>query len=228
MNSKKRGLADQYRPDVFEDVRGQPHAVRVLTELIKRGQKGHNLLLHGAIGSGKTSLVRIFEKALNCEHPTPTGSPCGACRFCQTEDRAKLGLREYDTSGSGGDVQKIDMWLESHYQTPTEYKWQVLFFDEAHSITKQASDSLLKRVEEPLDNVIFCFATTEFDKLRPALRSRAIQLEIHPLSAAEAISLLQQVAEKEEIAYEDEALALLAGVVGGQPRDLLSALEEVS
>ena len=228
MVKKSKGFAAGYRPETFAAVWGQTHPVQVLSGLIKNGQQAYNLLLHGAVGSGKTSLVRLFERALNCDRPTEDGSPCGACPQCQIKDRAHVGLQEYDVSGRGGDREDFALWLRDKYRTPTTYKWQVLFFDEAHSLKGDATDSLLKRIEEPIDNVVFCFATTEYERLRPALRSRTIQLEVRPLSAAESIRRLQEVAAREGITYENEALALLAGVAGGQPRDLLNALDEVS
>lgn len=228
MARDRKSLAATYRPRTFGAVRGQRHPVRVLSELIKRNQTAYNILLHGSVGSGKTSLVRLFEMALNCDQPTADGSPCGECQWCHVTDRARVGLQEYNVSSRGGDFEDFDPWLKRHYRTPTTYKWQVLFFDEAHSLKNDATDSLLKKTEEPIDNVIFCFATTEYEKLRPALRSRTIQLEVRPLSAAESIQLLREVADRERIEYEDEALALLAGISAGQPRDLLTALDEVS
>lgn len=223
-------FAHRYRPTRFVEVRGQEHPVAVLSALAAReagGERkyaGEHLFLHGSVGSGKTSLVRIYERALNCLN-LREGSPCDVCESCRIVDREQVGLREYDTAGTGGDRDDFDRWFHTNYRTPVGYKWQVLFFDEAHRLTTTASDRLLKSVEDTIGGVVFCFATTEYEKVRPALRSRLFQLEIRPLSALDSIGLLRDVAEAEHIAYEAEGLALLAGVIGGQPRDLITALE---
>lgn len=216
-------LASKFRPRTFEAVLGQPHPVRFLSGLVRHGQKGRSLLLHGAIGSGKTSLVRIYAQALNCETPTAGGSPCRDCRFC----REGVGIEEYDTSGCGGERDAVLEWIGPRYRTPTDHRWTVLFFDEAQALEARAADAILKMVEEPLPGVIFCFATTEFTKIRPALRSRLIDFEIKPLSADEAIALLKACAPRAGIAYEPGALELLAGLRHGYARDLLNGLEQV-
>jgi DNA polymerase III subunit gamma/tau len=217
-------FASKHRPHTFEKVRGQPHPVRFLSGLIQRGQVGRSLLLHGAIGSGKTSLVRIYARALNCDAPTEEGSPCLGCQPCLNKE----GFHEYDTSGDRGDRETVLDWVRQRNRRPRGHKWNVLFFDEAHSLTSQAADALLKQVEEPEPQVIFCFATTEYERIRPALRSRLIGFEIKPLPANQAIKLLQECALEEGIKYEPGALELLAGLRQGYARDLLIGLEQVS
>jgi DNA polymerase III subunit gamma/tau len=222
-----QNFANKYRPEIFEDVWGQPRAVKYLSGLITRGQIGRSLLLYGAVGSGKTSLVRLYAKALNCLNPTDAGSPCGVCQRCAEPDRRRAGLFEFDVSGRGGDKQSVRAFVEGLNSTPTDYRFRVLFFDEAHSLTNEAADSLLKGVEEAKPGVIFCFATTEFNRIRRALQSRLAHLEVRPLSASDAISFLKIAADKEGIEYEPSALALLAGLKQGYPRDLLIGLEQV-
>ena len=219
--------AIKYRPERFEDVWGQPEAVSYLSGLITRGQLGQPLLIHGAVGSGKTSLVRLYAKALNCLNPTDAGSPCGVCPMCTEPNRRHAGFFEFDVSGRGGEKQKIRAFVEGLQSTPTDYKCRVLFFDEAHSLANEAADSLLKDVEEAKPGVIFCFATTEFARIRPALRSRLSPLEVHPLSASDAVGLLNYVADKEGIEYEPSALELLARLKQGYPRDILKGLGQV-
>nr|WP_292510309.1 AAA family ATPase [Methylobacterium sp.] len=216
-------LAGKYRPRTFKAVQGQPHPVRFLSGLIQHGQAARSLLLHGAIGSGKTSLVRIYAQALNCETPTAEGSPCQTCEPCQTG----VGFHEYDTSGRGGERETVLEWIHPRYLSPKGRGWTVLFFDEAQALEAKAADALLKMVEEPKPGVIFCFATTEFVKIRAALRSRLISFEIKPLCADEAITLLTDCACLEGIDHEPGALALLAGLRHGYPRDLLNGLEQV-
>lgn len=222
-----KSFAVKYRPERFEDVYGQEYPVRYLSSLIQR-RAARNLLLHGTVGSGKTSLVRIFAKGLNCRNPADSGSPCGTCDRCEAKaDRGEAGLYEYDVSGRGGDISKIKPWVDDLNRTPRDYKYRVLFFDEAHRLEDAAADFLLKAVEEPQKGVVFCFATTEFGMLRRALRSRLHDLEVRPLSIPLAIGFLQRFADKEGISCQPEALLLLAGLKEGYPRDLLNGLEQV-
>jgi DNA polymerase III subunit gamma/tau len=223
-------LALELRPQRFEDVRGQEHPVRFLSGLIKRGQIGRNLLLHGAFGSGKTSLAYIYVRALNCESPTSAGSPCGTCRWCKEPDDREAGLYEYDVGGTGGDRDKIRSFLELYNHTPPSSapKYRVLFFDEAHRLEPAAAESLLKNVEQPKQGVRYIFATTEYRRLLPTLRSRLNPLEIRALSPVQAIRFLQDVARRKGYEYDDAALRLLAGVKNGHPRDLVIGLEQVA
>ena len=226
--ARSPSLANKYRPQRFEDVYGQDHPVRYLSGLIKRGRIRRNLLLHGAVGSGKTSLVRLYAKALICDAPTQSGSPCGTCQWCAAESEDQPGLYEHDVSGrDGGGIGDIKSRVDELNRPPSIYRRQVLFFDEAHRLEKDAADFLLKAVEEPAEGVVFCFATTEVDKIRPALRSRLVDLQVRPLPAPLAIDFLKTVAAKEGIACEPEALSLLAGLKQGYPRDLLTGLDQV-
>lgn len=216
-------FAQKYRPRTFAAVRGQPHPVRFLSGLIRQGQVGRPLLLHGAIGSGKTSLVRIYAKALNCERPDRQGSPCQICENCRDD----AGFHEYDTSGRGGEKEKVVEWVSHRKHPAGAYRWTVLFFDEAHALEYPAADALLKAVEEPEPGLLYCFATTEFERIRPALRSRLHSFEIKPLQAGEAVALLTECARAEGIEHEPGALELLAGLRQGYARDLLNGLEQV-
>ncbi|TIU34835.1 MAG: AAA family ATPase, partial [Mesorhizobium sp.] len=150
--------ANKYRPTRFSEVLGQPHAVTFLSTVILRKAKPRNLLLFGSHASGKTTLARLYAKALNCSDVAPDGSPCNRCTFCTDVDYEDW---EYDVPGTGGEDADIEAWLDGRYRKPTDWKTTVLFFDEAHEIKPKAADSLLKRVEEPLPGVAFVFATTE-------------------------------------------------------------------
>lgn len=218
-------LPEKYRPARFDDVVGQPEAVRFLSGLILAGTRGRNIFFYGAIGSGKTSLAKIFAKGLNCESPDATGSPCDVCASCKNPSAYFF---EYDVPGQGGDVEAIKNWLDDRYQTPIGRQVRVLFFDEVHEMTPKAQASLLKRTETPKDRVIFCVATSERQAITPAFSSRFRPVAIHSLTTEEAVSLLEKIAGKEGILYDREALYLLAAVKPRQPRDLISGLEQLN
>ncbi|MCW5701780.1 MAG: AAA family ATPase [Bradyrhizobium sp.] len=218
-------LADKYRPWRFEHVRGQEDAVDQLRSLARLRQGAH-LLLAGAYGAGKTTLVRIFARSLNCEDLAENGSPCGRCRSCGAPERDYL--VEYDVPGRGGDREGVLAWVEAHNRESANCKWRVLFLDEAHALQPAAMDALLKVVEQPQPRVVFAFATTEPCSLKAALKSRTLPLEVRPLSVPDAVALMETVAKKEKFAYDRDALVLLAWVKQGHPRDLLNGLGQVA
>lgn len=218
-------LDRKYRPKAFADVRGQERCVSYLSNLILREAKPRSILLHGSYGSGKTTLARLYSKALNCHSLHDDGSPCGACGPCQQPDHEHR--REYNVPEKGTDPELLREWL-LHFNRPvTELKNRTLFFDEAHALTRVASDILLNAVEEPQPGVAFVFATTEVEKMRPELLSRLVQLKVMPLPPGEAVAFLREHADKEGMTYDQEALALLAALKNGHPRDLLIGLEQV-
>ena len=221
-------LADRYRPARFEEVIGQERTVKILSALVLANRRAEDLLLFGAVGSGKTSLVRIYGRALNCLEPNPAnGSPCGTCLECTRSDdegQQKLFV-EYNVPlrPSSARLQEfLDIWLSAAVPAGRRL---VLFFDEAHAFTPEASDLLLKFIEDHADHLVFCFATTEPERLRPALRSRLMQLEVRALTVAEATRLLTSICHKEGINIDPAALALFTAVADRFPRDLLTALD---
>lgn len=219
----------KYRPLRFEDVRGQERCVSYLSNLVLRsGAKPRNLLFFGSVGSGKTTLARIYARAINCETPTDAGSPCGTCANCRLPDTEHR--REFNVPAEAADVEKladrVADWVEAWSREPKQLRYRTLFFDEAHHLKSKASDVLLKAVEEPADGIVFVFATTEIEEMRPALLSRLAQLEIQPFSVEQSMRFLREIAEKEEVHCEDEALALLASVKNGYARDLIIGLEQ--
>jgi DNA polymerase-3 subunit gamma/tau len=219
-------FVSKYVPSCFKDVFGQDPAVLLLSRLVLGEKKGMSILLHGSVGSGKTTLARIYGKALNCDETREP--PCNKCKSCMgLDDETKF--HEIDCP-SIRDLEGLREFLQSA-RPPSPGRWRVLFFDEAHALKALpgAFDLLLKTVEEPPERVIFCFATTEFNNIPPALRSRVFPVKIRQLNAALAIAFLSDVARKEQIlpTPEPEALALIAGLADGQPRDLLQRLDQV-
>lgn len=212
-----------YRPNRFSEVVGQERTVRSLQSLIRRNKLRRNLLLCGDRGSGKTSLARIYAKALNCQSNGEDGSPCGICANC----RDGGGLFEYDTAGKGGDQASIDAFLYKAEREDRNCDVRVLFFDEAHALEPEAADSLLKKIEEAGSGFVYCFATTAPGRLREALVSRLMALPVRALSHRASVDLLQHVANKESIDYDVGALELLAAVKRNYPRDLLIGLEQL-
>jgi DNA polymerase-3 subunit gamma/tau len=221
-------LVSRYRPHVFSEVFGQEYPVRILSQLIKRGQICRNILLYGSVGSGKTTLARIYGKALNCDSPGEDGSPCLRCSSCEEiQEGDPLRFKELDAPL----FETLDDFknIVAPLARPTPDHRRLIFVDEAHSIArfKNGYEFLLKMVEEVQPDIAFCFATTEVDRISAALRSRLFEIEIRPLGLDRAITFLRNIANKEGIQYEDEALALLAGLGQGQPRNLLQALDQV-
>ena len=216
--------AIDYRPKRFEEVVGQEHPVAFLSGLIRLGQKGRSILIYGDHGSGKTTLVRIYAKSLNCDQPMETGSPCLHCIRCVAGDGSASGFYQFEY-GKGFHVAS---WVEERNRTPPGgRKYIILFFDEAHLLSVAEMDSILLAVEKPKDRVIFCFATTEPERIRPTLKSRLQILEVRALSIDLALELLRRVADAEGLVYERGALALLAGLKAGHSRDLLTGLQQV-
>ncbi|PDT60529.1 hypothetical protein CO678_15975 [Bradyrhizobium diazoefficiens] len=224
-------LAIRHRPKVFAEVEGQGHAVEFLSQLIIEGQICRNILLHGAIGSGKTTLARIYAKALICqEQPIPGGSPCLHCDSCrEIEAGETTNFHELDAPSFENFAQlkeKIDSLVLG-----ASKNWRcVIFIDEAHSLARypHSFDYLLKKVEEPSEGISYCFATTAFEKISPALRSRLHCLEIRPLIPCHSIRFLERIASAEKIKTSPDALALIAGLGEGHPRNMLHVLEVVS
>ena len=221
-------LPKKYRPRRFADVVGQDLTVRYLSKLITRGQIGEHLLFYGSVGSGKTTLARLYAKALNCRNPDPNdGSPCDACDRCDAfEDIWRTSFREID-SPNLPTGEAFREFVESVAKPPGgDDKWRVLFFDEVQALpSRRDFPALLKRIEDAPSTVIYCFATTDIDQIPEAILSRFIQFEIKPLQAAKAIEYLGGIAAEEGIAANSEGLALLCALGRLQPRDMLQYLD---
>lgn len=223
-------LALKYRPNVFKDVIGQEFPKQIIAQLIVNNQSCANLLLHGSIGSGKTSLVRLYAGALNCESPTASGDRCFGCGRCKALDAGdETGFVELDTP-KFRDLNALKNEIERLLKAAAlTNRRTVVFLDEAHVLSnyRDSFDFLLKTVEEPPPGLSFCFATTAVGEINPALQSRTIKLELRPLTQEQSVDLLNRIARDEGLKLHPEAIALLAGLGEHQPRNMLQALDKM-
>lgn len=221
-------LALKYRPLRFEDLVGQEVPAKLLSTLIKRGQQSRNIILSGSFGSGKTSSGRIYGRALNCIQPTEKGSPCNECEQCTAHLEGRHpDYSEYDAA-SNSKVEQIRDFISIAYSPPMLGRKRILLCDEVHALSPKAWDSLLKVVEEPPEYLTFIFATTELNKVRPAIVSRCQSLQVHTLDHRTSVKHLEHICSLENIEYEKDALELISFISKGHARDLLSNLEQVT
>ncbi|MGY4156311.1 DNA polymerase-3 subunit gamma/tau [Bradyrhizobium sp. USDA 4461] len=212
----------KYRPQRFSEVRGQDHAVRLLSALSAKRTLGRHLLLYGAVGSGKTSLAQLFSRALNCTAAERDGSPCGRCDNC-----CQPGRYHFEVDVPGRSDEDLVGWARTLVQSHSDSRVRVLFFDEAHALSKASQNGLLKLIEDSPAAVKFFFATSEAQMLNAALVSRLTELSIHALTPKVAYDLLEYIAGRERIAYEPEALHLLIAAKPPYARDLTIALQQL-
>ncbi len=218
-------IARKWRPQTFGDLVGQKHVSDTLSNAIKLNRVAHAYIFSGARGVGKTTAARILAKALNCEKG-PTPEPCGACSSC-TEITAgsSLDVIEIDAASNRG-IDQIRELRDMVRYAPASARTKVVILDEAHMLTGEASNALLKTLEEPPDRVIFIMATTEPENLVDTIRSRSQHFHFRALSFNEITGRLQEIASKEELQIEPGALAVIARVAEGSMRDALSLLEQ--
>jgi len=218
-------IARKWRPQTFADLVGQQHVTDTLKNAITNNRVAHAYIFSGARGVGKTTAARILAKALNCVNG-PTAEPCGVCDSC-TEIAAgtSLDVIEIDAASNRG-IDQIRELREMVRYAPAASRSKVVILDEAHMLTGEASNALLKTLEEPPDQVIFVMATTEPENLADTIRSRSQHFHFRALTFAEITGRLQEIAAKENLKIEAGALAVLARMAEGSLRDALSLLEQ--
>ena len=218
-------LYRKYRPRTFEDVRGRDAIVRTLKNQINTGRIGHSYLFCGTRGTGKTTIAKIFARAVNCEHPED-GSPCGTCPSCLAiEKDASLNVVEMDAASNNG-VDDIRTIIDEVSYSPAQGRFRIYIIDEAHMLSTAASNALLKTLEEPPSYAIFILATTDPNKLPLTILSRCQRYDFGRLSTGVIAGRLKEVAEREQLEIEERALRYLAAAADGSLRDGLSLLDQ--
>lgn len=218
-------LYRKWRPSEFEEVKGQEHIVTALLNQIKANRIGHAYLFCGTRGTGKTTIAKLFAKAVNCEHPVD-GSPCNQCPSCITiQNQASMDVIEIDAASNNG-VDNIREIREQVQYSPTDGKYKVYIIDEVHMLSIGAFNALLKTLEEPPSYVIFILATTEVHKIPITILSRCQRYDFKRISIHTITERLKDLMEREEIEVEEKALRYVAKVADGSMRDALSLLDQ--
>lgn len=218
-------LYRKFRPTVFEDVKGQEHIVTTLKNQIKSGRTSHAYLFCGTRGTGKTTIAKIFAKAVNCENLTD-GSPCGECASCRSiASGASMNVIEIDAASNNG-VDSIRQIVDEVNYSPAEGKFKVYIIDEVHMLSIGAFNALLKTLEEPPSYVIFILATTEVHKLPITILSRCQRYDFRRISIDTISDRLRELTDMEQVQIEDRAVRYIAKVADGSMRDALSLLDQ--
>jgi DNA polymerase III subunit gamma/tau len=219
-------LARKWRPQQFDDVVGQEHVTTTLKNAIEQNRLAHAYLFVGPRGIGKTSTARIFAKALNCVKG-PTATPCDKCDNCLeiTEGRS-LDVLEIDGASNNG-VEQVRELRDTVRYAPARGKFKIYIIDEVHMLTTQAFNALLKTLEEPPAHVKFIFATTEPQKVLPTILSRCQRFDLRRIPANLIVKHLKEIAKKEKVAIDNEALAAIARGAEGGLRDAESTLDQL-
>lgn len=218
-------LYRKFRPNEFEDVKGQDAIVKTLKNQIRANRIGHAYLFCGTRGTGKTTVAKIFAKAVNCEH-TADGSPCGECAACKAiASGASMNVIEIDAASNNG-VDNIREIREEVAYRPTEGRYKVYIIDEVHMLSIGAFNALLKTLEEPPEYVIFILATTEAHKIPVTILSRCQRYDFKRISIDTISARLRELIDKEQWDVEDKAVRYIAKMADGSMRDSLSLLDQ--
>lgn len=218
-------LYRKWRPPVFDDVKGQDPIVSALRNQIHTGRIGHAYLFCGTRGTGKTSVAKIFARAVNCEAPV-NGNPCNQCSSCRAVNQGNsVNVMEIDAASNNG-VDNIREIRDEVRYAPTEGRYKVYIIDEVHMLSTGAFNALLKTLEEPPAHVIFILATTEVHKIPVTVLSRCQRYDFRKISVDVIASRLKQLTDGEGVEIEDRALKYIARKADGSMRDSISLLDQ--
>lgn len=220
--------ARKYRPSTFKSVVGQHALVNMLKNAVKSGRLAHSYLFCGQRGVGKTTMARIFAKAINCEHLTADGDPCNECESCRAfNEQRSLNIIELDAA-SNNSVDDIRQLTDQVLVPPVTGRYRVFIVDEVHMLSAAAFNAFLKTLEEPPKYVIFILATTERQKILPTILSRCQKYDFQRITPSDIAEQLKYVADHEGYTTEPEALNVIAQKADGAMRDALSIFDQVA
>ncbi len=220
--------ARKYRPSTFKSVVGQHALVNTLKNAVKSGRLAHSYLFCGQRGVGKTTMARIFAKAINCEHLTADGEPCNECESCRAfNEQRSLNIIELDAA-SNNSVDDIRQLTDQVLVPPVTGRYRVFIVDEVHMLSAAAFNAFLKTLEEPPKYVIFILATTERQKILPTILSRCQKYDFQRITLSDIAEQLKYVADHEGYTTEPEALNVIAQKADGAMRDALSIFDQVA
>ena len=220
--------ARKYRPSTFKSVVGQHALVNTLKNAVKSGRLAHSYLFCGQRGVGKTTMARIFAKAINCEHLTADGEPCNECESCRAfNEQRSLNIIELDAA-SNNSVDDIRQLTDQVLVPPVTGRYRVFIVDEVHMLSAAAFNAFLKTLEEPPKYVIFILATTERQKILPTILSRCQKYDFQRITPSDIAEQLKYVADHEGYTTEPEALNVIAQKADGAMRDALSIFDQVA
>ncbi len=221
-------LYQKYRPKTLQELVGQEFVRQTLQAALKSDKVAHAYLFFGSRGTGKTSSARILAKALNCQNPRESGDPCNTCEFCLGADNGTfVDMIEID-GASNRKIEHARALIEKIYFAPTLGKRKVYIIDEVHMLTKEAFNALLKTIEEPPEHAFFLLATTELQKVPETIRSRCQTFTFHRLSPEQIAGRLNEIAQKEDVIVEHDALLLIAKKSLGGLRDAIGLFEQIA